>query len=162
MILVERRYGFLRLIIWLLRITALLIFVLTAVLGVLMFIGIETIRVPPDMLAVIWMLASLPPLPTLVIGVVLPLQLLTVAELIRVGLDVEENTRSVAVSQQTLVANLNTLGQNFPNASTLEQTTRFVADDTQRIAQLLEAMGEEQRALAGMLQAIERKLPPST
>jgi hypothetical protein len=102
MLLVERRYHFLRLIIWLLRLAALIILVLAVLLGVLVFMGIETLRVPPDMLVVVRALTTLPQLPTLVIGILLPLQLLTVAELIRVALDIEENTRSTAASHQTL------------------------------------------------------------
>jgi hypothetical protein len=161
MLLVERRYRFLRLITLLLRLAALIIFVLAIVLGVLMFTGIETIRIPPDMLVSVRALGTLPLLPTLVIGILLPLQLLTLAELIRVALDIEENTRSTAASHQTLVTELHTLIQNIPDVSMLEQNTRFVADDTHRVAQLLEAMAEEQRTIAGTLHLIERKLPPT-
>jgi hypothetical protein len=161
MLLVERQYRFLRLIIWLLRLAALIIFLLSIVLGVLMFTGIETVRVLPDMLGVVRALGTLPLLPTLVIGILLPLQLLTLAELIRVALDIEENTRSTATSHQTLATELHSLIQNIPDISTVEQNTRFVADDTHHVAQLLEAMAEEQRTIAGTLHLIERKLPPT-
>jgi hypothetical protein len=161
MLLVERRYRFLRVISWLLRLAALITFVLAVVLGVLVFTGIETLRVPPDMLGAVRALGTLPLLPTLVIGILLPLQLLTVAELIRVALDIEENTRSMAASHQTLATELHSLIQAIPDVSTVEQNMRFVADDIHRVAQLLEAMAEEQRSIAGTLQAIEQKLPPA-
>ncbi len=164
MITVDRRYRFLRLVIWLLRIAALIIFVLAVVAGVLVLMGmtgIDITGVSPSVLTAVRALGTLPALPTLALGILIPLSLLTVAELMRVALDIEENTRSTAVSQQTVAAELHTFITNLPDVSTIPQNTRFVADDMQRVAQILEGMADEQRAVAGTLRSIEQRLPPA-